>query len=127
MPTATAAPPRLLQRCCQALDDKKAVELRVMDVSGQSTITNYLIIATATSSPHLKALREAIKNTLEEEHAPLAGVEFSSESGWLVVDAFEIMVHLFLPDQRDHFRLESLWKDARDLDVGGLLEHSKGR
>jgi len=127
MPTTTAAPPRLLQRCCQALDDKKAVEMRVLDVSGQSTITNYLIIATATSSPHLKALRQAIKDTLEEEHAPLAGTEFSAESGWLVVDAFEIMVHLFLPDQRDHFRLESLWKDARDLDVGGLLEHPKGR
>ncbi len=125
MPTTTAAPPRLLQRCCQALDDKKAVELRVLDVSGQSTITNYLIIATATSSPHLKALRQAIKDTLDEERAPLAGVEFSAESGWLVVDAFEIMVHLFLPDQRDHFRLESLWKDARDLDVRDLLKTPK--
>ena len=124
MPT-TAGPPRLLQRGCQALDDKKAVELRVLDVSGQSTITNYLIIATATSSPHLKALRQAIKETLEEEHAPLAGVEFSADSGWLVVDAFEIMVHLFLPEQRDHFRLESLWKDARDLEVSGLLKTSK--
>jgi len=125
MPTTTAAPPRLLQRCCQALDDKKAVELRVMDVSGQSSITNYLIIATATSSPHLKALRQAIKDTLEEEKAPLAGVEFSADSGWLVVDAFEIMVHLFLPEQRDNYRLESLWKDARDLDVAGLLKRAE--
>jgi ribosome-associated protein len=94
----------------------------VLDVSGQSSITNYLLIATATSSPHLKALREAIKHTLAEERAPLAGVEFSAESGWLVVDAFEIMVHLFLPEQRDLFRLESLWKDARDLDPRDLLQ-----
>ena len=122
MPTPTAADStRLLQRCCQALDDKKAVELRVLDVSGQSSITNYLIIATATSSPHLKALREAIKGALEEAHAPLAGTEYSADSGWLVVDAFEIMVHLFLPEQRDNFRLESLWKDARDLDARALL------
>ncbi len=121
MPNSDADSRRLLQHCCQALDDKKAVEMRVLDVSGQSSITNYLIIATATSAPHLKALRQAIKDTLEEEHAPLAGVEYSHDSGWLVVDAFEIMVHLFLPEQRDHFSLEALWKDARDLDVRELL------
>ena len=122
MPTPTAADStRLLQHCCQALDDKKAVELRVLDVSGQSSITNYLIIATATSSPHLKALRGAIKDALEEEKAALAGTEYGPDSGWLVVDAFEVMVHLFLPEQRDNFRLESLWKDAKEMDVPKLL------
>ncbi len=122
MPTPTAADSRrLLQHCCQALDDRKAVELRVLDVSGQSSITNYLIIATATSSPHLKALRGAIKDALEEEKAALAGTEYGPDSGWLVVDAFEVMVHLFLPEQRDNFRLESLWKDAKEMDVPKLL------
>jgi len=121
MPTTDADSRRLLQHCCQALDDKKAVELRVLDVSSQSSITNYLVIATATSSPHLKALRQAVEDTLEDEHAPLAGVEYSNDSGWLVVDGFELMVHLFLPEQRDLFRLESLWKDARVVDVRQLL------
>ena len=117
-----AATQRLLQRACQALDDKKAVELRVLDVSGKSSITNYLIIATATSSPHLKALREAITDVLKKSGAPLAGVEFGADSGWLVVDAFEFMAHLFLPIQRDHYRLEGLWKDAKPLDVPDLLK-----
>ncbi|HTB62266.1 MAG TPA: ribosome silencing factor [Opitutales bacterium] len=121
MPATAAEPSRLLLRCCQALDDKKAVELRVLDVSGQSSITNYLIIATATSAPHLKALRQAIKEALKEENAALAGSEFGTDSGWLVVDAFEIMIHLFLPEQRDNYRLESLWKDARTLDTRALL------
>ncbi len=112
----------LLQRCCQALDDKKAVEMRVLDVSGQSSITNYLVIATATSAPHLKALRQAIEDTLKDEQAPLAGVEFSHDSGWLVVDAFEVMVHLFLPEQRGYFGLESLWKDAKPMNVRDLLK-----
>jgi ribosome-associated protein len=117
----TTDPHHLLQRCCQALDDKKAVEMRVLDVAGKSSITNYLVIATATSAPHLKALRLAIEETLKEEKATLVGVEFSADSGWLVVDAFDLMVHLFLPDQRVNYRLESLWKDARDLDVRALL------
>jgi len=117
----TTDPHRLLQLCCQALDDKKAVELRVLDLVGKSTITNYLIIATATSAPHLKALRGAIEMTLKEEKASLAGSEFGSDSGWLVVDAYEIMVHLFLPEQRDNYRLESLWKDAKEMDVRALL------
>jgi ribosome-associated protein len=121
MPNTDADSRRLLLRCCRALDDKKAVEMRVLDVSGQSSITNYLIIATASSAPHLKALRKAVEDALEEAHAPLAGVEYSHDSGWLVVDAFEIMIHLFLPEQRDHFSLEALWKDARDLDVPELL------
>jgi ribosome-associated protein len=119
MPTIDSL--HLLQRCCQALDDKKAVELRVMDLAGKSSITNYLIIATATSAPHLKALRGAIEATLKEEKASLAGSEYGTDSGWLVVDAYEIMVHLFLPDQRDNYRLESLWKDAKDMDVRKLL------
>jgi len=121
MPTTEADSRHLLQRCCQALDDKKAVEMRALDVTGQSSITNYLVIATATSTPHLKALRKAIEDVLKDEHVPKAGVEFSHDSGWLVVDAFEIMVHLFMPEQRDLFRLESLWKDARELDVQELL------
>ncbi len=119
MPTTDSL--HLLQRCCQALDDKKAVEMRVLDLAGKSTITNYLVIATATSAPHLKALRGAIESTLKEEKASLAGSEFGADSGWLVVDAYEIMVHLFLPDQRDNYRLESLWKDAKDMDVPALL------
>ena len=119
MPTTDSL--RLLQHCCQALDDKKAVELRVLDLAGKSSITNYLLIATATSAPHLKALRGAIESTLKEEKASLAGSEYGTDSGWLVVDAYEIMVHLFLPDQRDNYRLESLWKDAKDMDVRKLL------
>jgi ribosome-associated protein len=115
----------LLQRCCKALDDKKAVELRVLDVSSQSSITNYLIIGTATSSPHLKALRMAIEEVLKDAHAPLAGIEFGADSGWMVVDAYEFMAHFFLPDQRDNYRLETLWRDAHEIDVRELLAGKK--
>jgi ribosome-associated protein len=121
MPASVDDSRSLLRRCCQALDDKKAVELRVLDVSGHSSITNYLVIATATSAPHLKALRQAMEDALEEAKAPLAGVEYSHDSGWLVVDAFELMAHLFLPEQRGYFALEGLWKDAKPVNVRDLL------
>jgi ribosome-associated protein len=124
MPSAdpATATQRLLQRCCKALDDKKAVELRVLDVAGKSTITNHLIIATATSAPHLKALRQALETVLKEEGAAISGSEFGADSGWLVVDAFELMAHLFLPAQRDNYRLEGLWKDARTVDIRDWLK-----
>jgi ribosome-associated protein len=120
-----AAAQRLLQRCCQALDDKKAVELRVLDVSGKSSITNFLIIATATSAPHLKALRTALEAVLKEQKAAISGSEFGADSGWLVVDAFEVMAHLFLADQRDNYRLEALWKDAKSLDTRDWLKANR--
>lgn len=121
MPVTDSDSRNLLRRCCQALDDRKAVELRVLDVSGQSSITNYLVIGTATSAPHLKALRQAVEGALDEAKAPLAGVEYSHDSGWLVVDGYEIMAHLFLPEQRGYFALEGLWKDARPVNVRDLL------
>jgi ribosome-associated protein len=69
----------------------------------------------------LKALRSALEEVLDAEHASLAGVEFGAESGWLVLDAYEFMAHLFLPKQRDYYRLEALWKDAPALEVRELL------
>lgn len=111
----------LAQLCCRALDGKKAEDLRVLDVSEQSSITNYLVLATGTSEPHLRALRVELEKALDGAKVHLVGMESSPESGWIVVDAFDVMVHLFAPDRRDHYGLENLWKDAKEISVEKLL------
>jgi ribosome-associated protein len=112
----------LVKLCCQALSAKKAEDLRVLDVSAQSSITDFLVLATGTSEPHLRALGTELKHALAAARTRLVGLETTEESGWTVVDAFDVMVHLFTPAQRDHYALENLWKDAREVPVGELLE-----
>lgn len=114
-----------VKTCCRVLDDKKAGDLTVLDVSAQSSITDYLIIATATSEPHLRALRNDLEKALDVENVRLVGVERAQESGWVVIDAFDVMVHLFLAPVRERFGLERLWRDATELSVGKILEVPK--
>lgn len=108
---------KLLQLIVQALGDKKAEDLRILDVSKLSSITDYLVLATGNSEPHLRALRIEVERVLDEQKARILGVDTTKSSGWTVVDAFEIMVHLFTPENRDKYRMELLWKDATELDV----------
>jgi len=111
---------RLLKLIVTALDDKKAENLRVLEVGKLSSITDYLVLATGNSEPHLRALRVELERVLDEQQAKILGVDTSKGSGWIVVDAFEIMVHLFTPENRDKYRMELLWKDATELPLSKL-------
>lgn len=108
---------KLLQLIVQALDAKKAEDLRLLDVSELSSITDYLVLATGTSQPHLRALRIEVERVLDEQKVHILGVDTTQSSGWAVVDAFDIMVHLFTPENRDKYRMELLWKDAKAMEL----------
>ncbi len=108
--------------CCRTLDDKKAGDLTVLDVGEQSSITDYLILATATSEPHLRALRVELEKTLDAAKVRILGMESAQDSGWLVVDAFDVMIHLFNVETRERYGLERLWRDADEVSVASLLK-----
>jgi ribosome-associated protein len=112
---------KLLKLVVRTLDQKKAEDLRVLDVRAQSSITDYLVLATGTSEPHLRALRLELENALDGARVPIIGVENTQGSGWTVFDAFEIMVHLFTAENRTKYRLELLWRDASRVAVSELL------
>ncbi len=111
----------ILKLCCHALDEKKAEEIRVLDVSRVSSITDYFIIANGNSEPHLRALTNEVAHVLKENHVHVLGKDVSGDSGWNAVDAFDIIIHLFLPEKRDYYRLDSLWKDAEEIPIDTLL------
>jgi ribosome-associated protein len=113
---------QLVKSCCRVLDDKKAGELSVLDVSEQSSITDYLVLATATSEPHLRALRIELEKMFDSSEVKLVGKETVQESGWVVIDAFDVMVHLFLADTRERYGLERLWRDSTEVSVAKLLD-----
>ena len=115
----------LVKLCCRVLDDKKAGDLAVLDVSAQSSITDYLILATATSEPHLRALRIELEKALDSGDVHLVGMETAQDSGWTVIDAFDVMIHLFLADARERYGLERLWRDAATVSLSKLLPAAK--
>ncbi len=110
-----------LRACLQALEEKKADEIVVLDVTGKSSITDYLVVASGKSDPHLRALRESIMETVKTHGIELIGIDTAPQSGWVVVDAFDFMVHLFLPEKRDFYRLEALWKDAERVEMDTVM------
>lgn len=111
----------VVKACCRALDDKKAGDLAVLDVGSQSSITDYLVVASATSEPHLRALGIELEKVLDAAGVRIVGSERVQASGWLVVDAFDVMFHLFLAPVRERYALERLWRDAVEVPVGPLL------
>lgn len=116
----------LLQQLVRALDEKKVGDLRVLKVGAKSTITDYIVLATGNSEPHLRALRIEVERVLDAVKQPIAGMEVGGYgSGWTVVDAYQIMTHLFTPEQRQNYALEKLWKDAEVLNVADLIAAPK--
>ncbi|MFT3869163.1 MAG: ribosome silencing factor [Nibricoccus sp.] len=117
--------PPLLKEICQTLDEKKAGDLKVLSVSAQSSITDYLVLGTGTSEPHLRALRVELEKVIDRAGVRIIGMDTDQGSGWLVVDAFDIMVHIFTAENRKKYALENLWKDAEDLPLSTVLAVEK--
>jgi len=95
-----------------SLADKKAENLRVMDLSALSPMTDYFVIATGNSPPHLHALAEDTAIRLKQDGYRVSRKEGTSDSGWIVLDYFNVVVHLMLGEAREYYSLENLWKDA---------------
>jgi ribosome-associated protein len=106
----------------RVLDDKKAEAIKILDVATLSSITDYLVIATATSEPHLRALRVELEKVLDAAGVRLVGIDSAQLSGWIVLDTFDVMIHLFLAPTREHYGLERLWRDAGEVSLADVLK-----
>ena len=111
---------KILKTGFEALDDKKAIDIKIFKVAEKSSITDYFIVASGTSEPHLRALRKELEKSLHELNVKELRLDYEFESGWAVIDGFDFMVHLFVSDSRDFYDLENLWKDAEEIDPSSL-------
>ena len=106
-----------LKLACNSLLDKKAEDLTLLYFGDQSPLTDCFIIATGTSDPHLRALRDNLEKTLKENAVQTLSRERFKPGGWLILDAIDVVVHLFSKEQRENYALEHLWKDAREISL----------
>jgi ribosome-associated protein len=89
----------------------------VLDLEGISSFTDYFVICSGTSEPHLKAISGEIEERLKEEHGIRAvSVDGFPASQWIVLDYLQVLVHVFRQEKREFYSLEDLWSDARRVD-----------
>ena len=112
---------QMLRSCCEALDSKKAEDIKILKMGDRCSIADYFIIATGTSQPHLKALNRSLEVNLKEVGAEIMGKGRYRPSDWAVTDAIDVVIHVFSREAREFYALESLWKDAESLDVSQFL------
>ena len=110
---ATMDSKKLALLCRDLADNKKAENTAVLDVRKLSSVTDYFVIATGTSQPHLRAIAEEITSRLRDEHdlRPVR-LEGAMTDAWMVLDYFDVIVHVMNTETRVRYDLEGLWGDA---------------
>lgn len=102
------------EKICNFLSEKKATDILLMNIEKSNSYFKYFLLATASSTIHLKSLLKGISKEFHD-NMPQSGIRLRTEdvdSGWVVIDYFDLVVHLFQKETRDFYNLERLWGDA---------------
>jgi ribosome-associated protein len=106
----------IARACALYADDKKAENIRILDLRGLSPVADYFVLVTAMSTPQLRAVRDEIVERMKDEHATPPDVKDGNfESQWIILVYGSIMVHILTPEKREFYALEELWGDAPEM------------
>ena len=95
----------------KTLNINKAKEIVSIDLKGKSYIADYMIVASGTSSRHIQSLSEILLSTLEKKGFGKFKIEGQSSEGWKLIDASDIIIHIFHPEKRKFYDLEKMWSE----------------
>lgn len=96
------------------LEDKKAMNVEIVDIEGKTILADRFVIATGTSVTHIKALSGEVEQVMKERHQRLPGhIEGYSTGRWILMDYSDVIVHIFHAEDRDFYSLEKLWRMTR--------------
>ena len=109
------APNATLRRAVEAADQRKAIDLRVLDLRSVSDFTDYFVIASGSNQRQVQAIANAIEETLLKEGVKAHHVEGAQQGRWVLLDFGDFVAHIFDEDRRRYYRLEDIWSDAPDV------------
>ncbi|PPR30690.1 MAG: Ribosomal silencing factor RsfS [Alphaproteobacteria bacterium MarineAlpha9_Bin2] len=98
----------------QTLDVGKAENIVSISLNGKSSIADHMIIASGTSARHVSALANQLSRKLKKEGYTILSIQGQSEANWILVDAGDVIIHLFRPEVRDFYNLDKMWLTPQD-------------
>ena len=110
-----------LSTIVKALDSKRAEDIRIIEIGDLTIVADYFVIANGTSSTQTKALAEEVEFKMSQLGIEPNRTEGYQGATWVVLDYGDIIVHVFYKEKRDHYNLERLWSDGKDIDVKQFL------
>lgn len=110
---------------CKALDEKKAENVKVIEISNISSVADYFIIANGTNTPHVDALVDNVSEELSKAGYKTERVEGKTGSGWILMDYNDVVIHIFSKEDRLFYDLERIWRDGKPVDVTDLIKETK--
>jgi len=106
-------PQEMLREITRYAEDKKAIDLVELDLRGVLGYTDYFLVCSGNTGRQAKAIQDGILQGLKRDHEQLPRrVEGSGDTGWILMDYLDVVVHIFTPETRDFYRLEQLWGEA---------------
>jgi ribosome-associated protein len=115
IPKVGLEPIEAARRAVEAASDRQASDVVLLDLRGLAAFTDFFVICSADSSRQISAILRAVQETLEGNGVRLGHREGAEDSGWVLMDFGDVIVHIFSPEEREHYDLESAWKRAPQL------------
>lgn len=97
-----------------AIIDRKAEDIEVIDLTEKSIMTDYFVLASGSSNVHIRAIVESVREKMKARKILAERVEGYSEARWVLLDYGDVVVHIFAPDEREYYDLESLWSATEE-------------
>jgi len=110
-------PSNIIIQIVQTIYDKKGTNIVALDVRGISSITDFVIIADGNVDRHVIALANELQDLMKKEGERPVHAEGKQSGDWIVLDYFQVVIHLLLPEMRQKYQLERLWPEAKVVDL----------
>ncbi len=111
---------RILETVLESLDDSKAENVVTLDIQGKSALADYMIVASGRSQRHVNAVADHLISAFKDAGLGTARVEGLSSADWILIDAGDVIVHVFRPEVREFYQLEKMWADDGSAETGAL-------
>ena len=113
--------PGQVQRAIDAGQDRKATDIVVLDLRPADGFTDYFVIMTGQNTRQIQAISDAVQESLASKGTKPAHIEGGDRAGWILLDYFDFIVHIFSPESRAFYALERLWGSADRIDIADLV------